>query len=73
MTAPRILIIVTSHAELGSTGKKTGFWLEELAVPYRELTGAGAQVDIALAARRQASGRPWQHEGTRRRDRGVPA
>lgn len=47
MTAPRILIVVTSHAELGNTGKKTGFWLEELAVPYRELTGAGAQVDIA--------------------------
>ena len=47
MTASRILIIVTSHAELGSTGTKTGFWLEELAVPYRELTRAGAQVDIA--------------------------
>jgi putative intracellular protease/amidase len=47
MTASRILIIVTSHAELGSTGKKTGFWLEELAVPYRELTRTGAQVDIA--------------------------
>jgi putative intracellular protease/amidase len=47
MTASRILIIVTSHAELGTTGKKTGFWMEELAVPYRELTGAGAQVDIA--------------------------
>jgi len=47
MTAARILIIVTSHAELGSTGKKTGFWLEELAVPYRELTRAGAHVDIA--------------------------
>lgn len=47
MTASRILIIVTSHAELGATGKKTGFWLEELAVPYRELTRAGAHVDIA--------------------------
>lgn len=47
MTASRILIIVTSHAELGSTGKKTGFWLEELAVPYRELSRAGAKIDIA--------------------------
>lgn len=47
MTAPRILIIVTSHAELGSTGKKTGFWLEELSVPYRTFAAAGARIDIA--------------------------
>jgi len=42
-----ILMIVTSHAELGSSGKKTGFWFEELAAPYLELVRAGARVDIA--------------------------
>jgi putative intracellular protease/amidase len=47
MNTPRILIVVTSHGELGNTGKKTGFWLEELAVPYLALTRAGAHVDIA--------------------------
>ena len=47
MSALKILILVTSHAVLGSSGQKTGFWLEELAVPYLELTGAGAEVDIA--------------------------
>ena len=43
----RILLIVTSHAELGTTGQKTGFWLEELAAPYRVFVEAGVEVDIA--------------------------
>ncbi len=43
----RALMIVTSHAELGSTGQKTGFWLEELAAPYLELVLRGVEVDIA--------------------------
>lgn len=42
-----ILMIVTSHAELGTTGTKTGFWLEELAAPYYDLTSAGFDVTIA--------------------------
>lgn len=42
-----ILLIVTSHDTLGSTGKPTGFWLEELAGPYRTFIEAGAKVDIA--------------------------
>jgi putative intracellular protease/amidase len=46
-TKARILIIVTSHAQLGTTGQKTGFWLEELAVPYMHFARAGAVVDIA--------------------------
>jgi putative intracellular protease/amidase len=45
--SPKILIIVTSHAELGASGQKTGFWLEELAVPYNAFVRAGATVDIA--------------------------
>lgn len=43
----KILILLTSHAELGPGGRPTGFWLEELAVPYQVLVQAGAQVDLA--------------------------
>jgi putative intracellular protease/amidase len=46
-TPKRILMIVTSHAQLGATGSKTGFWLEELAAPYLEFKRQGAHVDIA--------------------------
>ena len=48
--SPRILMIVTSHASLGSTGKATGLWAEELAAPYYALTDAGAQVTLASPA-----------------------
>ena len=30
----KILIALTSHDKLGNTGRKTGFWLEEMAAPY---------------------------------------
>lgn len=43
----KVLMIVTSHAELGTSGTKTGFWLEELAAPYYELLEAGAVLDLA--------------------------
>ena len=43
----KILIVVTSHTALGDTGKPTGFWLEELAVPYQVFSRAGAQVELA--------------------------
>jgi putative intracellular protease/amidase len=42
----RILIVVTSHAALGDTGKPTGVWLEELAVPYMRFVDAQADVTI---------------------------
>lgn len=42
-----ILIVLTSHDQLGSTGKKTGFWLEELAAPYYVLKDAGAAITLA--------------------------
>lgn len=42
-----ILIVLTSHDQLGSTGKKTGFWLEELAAPYYVLKDAGAALTLA--------------------------
>ena len=45
--ASKVLLIVTSHSQLGTSGERTGFWLEELAAPYRAFVTAGAQVDIA--------------------------
>jgi putative intracellular protease/amidase len=44
----KLLIVLTSHDQLGSTGRKTGFWLEELAAPYYVFKDAG--VDITLAS-----------------------
>ena len=43
----KILIVLTSHSELGDTGKKTGFWIEEFAAPYYALIEAGAHVILA--------------------------
>lgn len=43
----KILMILTSHAELGDTGKKTGFWLEEFAAPYYVFKDAGAEITLA--------------------------
>ena len=43
---PKVLLL-TSHSELGDTGKKTGFWLSELTHPYYEFKQAGYKVDIA--------------------------
>jgi putative intracellular protease/amidase len=43
----KVLFVVTSHAELGNTGEKTGFWTEELAAPYYALTDKGVVIDIA--------------------------
>jgi putative intracellular protease/amidase len=42
-----ILIVLTSHDQLGDTGKKTGFWLEELAAPFYVLKEAGAALTLA--------------------------
>jgi putative intracellular protease/amidase len=44
----KVLIVLTSHDQLGNTGKKTGFWLEEFAAPYYVFKDAG--VDITLAS-----------------------
>ncbi|MCC7633906.1 type 1 glutamine amidotransferase domain-containing protein [Stenotrophomonas rhizophila] len=42
-----VLIVLTSHDQLGSTGRKTGFWLEELAAPYYAFKDAGARIVLA--------------------------
>ncbi len=46
----KVLFVLTSHDQLGDTGEKTGFWLEEFASPYYRLKDAG--VDITLASPR---------------------
>jgi putative intracellular protease/amidase len=43
----KVLIVLTSHDKLGDTGRKTGFWLEELAAPYYTFKEAGAEITLA--------------------------
>ncbi len=43
----KILFALTSHHELGTTGEKTGFWLEELAAPYYVFKAAGSEITLA--------------------------
>jgi len=43
----KVLIVLTSHDRLGDTGRKTGFWLEELAAPYYAFKDAGAEIVLA--------------------------
>ncbi|WP_346837713.1 type 1 glutamine amidotransferase domain-containing protein [Microbulbifer sp. SAOS-129_SWC] len=43
----KILMVLTSHDQLGDTGEKTGFWLEEFAAPYYVFKDAGAALTLA--------------------------
>ncbi|MDZ4186217.1 MAG: type 1 glutamine amidotransferase domain-containing protein, partial [Desulfuromonadales bacterium] len=43
----KILMVLTSHDELGETGEKTGFWLEEFAAPYYVFKDSGAEITLA--------------------------
>ncbi len=43
----KVLMVLISHADLGNTGKKTGFWIEEFAAPYYVLADAGAIITVA--------------------------
>jgi putative intracellular protease/amidase len=45
-----VLMVLTSHDQLGDTGKKTGFWLEEFAAPYYTLKDAGANITLVSPA-----------------------
>jgi putative intracellular protease/amidase len=49
-----ILMVLTSHDELGDTGKKTGFWIEEFAAPYYAFIDAGVAVTLATPKGGQA-------------------
>ncbi|ERS35938.1 MULTISPECIES: type 1 glutamine amidotransferase domain-containing protein [Cutibacterium] len=43
----RILMVLTSHDQLGDTDRKTGFWLEEFAAPYYVFGDAGHEITLA--------------------------
>ncbi|WP_026608421.1 type 1 glutamine amidotransferase domain-containing protein [Methylocapsa acidiphila] len=43
----KVLMVLTSHDQLGDTGRKTGFWLEELAAPYYVFKDVGAEITLA--------------------------
>jgi len=47
MMAKKILMVLTSHADLGDTGEKTGFWVEEFAAPYYSFKDNGIEITIA--------------------------
>ncbi|WP_256806170.1 MULTISPECIES: type 1 glutamine amidotransferase domain-containing protein [unclassified Bradyrhizobium] len=42
----KVLMVLTSHDQLGNTGRKTGFWLEELAAPYYVFKDSGAEITL---------------------------
>jgi len=58
----KVLIVLTSHDQLGNTGKKTGFWLEELAGPYYHLKDTGISVTLASPRGGQPPLDPKSHE-----------
>ena len=64
----KILMVLTSHDELGNTGRKTGFWLEEFAAPYYTFLDAGATVTLASP---KGGSRPSTRSATRRRARPI--
>lgn len=70
----KILMVLTSHDQLGDTGEKTGFWVEEFAAPYYAFVDAGAEVVLATPLGGQAPIDPkseledFQTEATKRFD-----
>jgi putative intracellular protease/amidase len=55
-------MVLTSHDQLGNSGRKTGFWLEEFAAPYYVFKDAGAMVTLASPAGGQAPVDPRSEE-----------
>ncbi|WP_395626680.1 type 1 glutamine amidotransferase domain-containing protein [Daejeonella sp.] len=43
----KVLIVLTSHSDLGNTGLKTGFWIEEFAAPYYLMADAGVALTLS--------------------------
>jgi putative intracellular protease/amidase len=43
----KVLMVITSHDQLGNAGRKTGSWLEELAAPYYVFKDAGVEITLA--------------------------
>ena len=65
----KVLMVLTSHDQLGDTGKPTGFWLEEFAAPYYVFKDAGIEVILSLTQRGPAAYRPKERR-TGQPDRG---
>ncbi len=57
-----ILMVLTSHDQLGDTGEKTGVWLEEFAAPYYIFKDAGARIVLASPQGGQPPLDPKSHE-----------
>lgn len=74
LNTKKVLMVITSHAELGDTGEKTGFWVEEVAAPYYAFIDAGVQVTLVSPAGGQPPVDPkseladFQTESTKRFD-----
>lgn len=49
-----VLFVITSHDQLGNTGHKTGFWVEELAAPYYKFKDNGYHIAMATPKGGQA-------------------
>ncbi|MBN3561618.1 type 1 glutamine amidotransferase domain-containing protein [Aliamphritea spongicola] len=79
MSQLNILMVLTSHSELGNTGEKTGFWVEEFAAPYYVFADAGVNITLASPAGGQPPVDPkselpdFQTDATRRFDADKPA
>ncbi|MEM9092535.1 MAG: type 1 glutamine amidotransferase domain-containing protein [Cyanobacteria bacterium P01_F01_bin.53] len=58
----KVLFVLTSHDQLGDTGNKTGFWLEEFVSPYYRLKDAGVEVVLASPLGGQPPLDPKSHE-----------
>lgn len=63
-----ILMVLTSHDQLGASGKKTGLWLEEFAAPYYEFIDAGAMVVLTSPKGAQAPIDPTSDEAAAQTD-----
>ncbi len=63
-----VLMVLTSHDTLGDTGRKTGFWLEELAAPYYSFKDAGARIVLASPAGGQPPLDPKSNEPSSQTD-----
>jgi putative intracellular protease/amidase len=68
----KVLFVLTSHNQLGNTGKKTGFWIEEFATPYYFFKDKNIEVVVATPQGGQAPIDPksndagFQTESTKR-------
>ncbi len=58
----KVLFVLTSHDQLGNTGKKTGFWIEEFATPYYYFTDKNIEIVVATPKGGQAPIDPKSNE-----------